>query len=105
MLMLPGHATFRNMSRYSPYHQKRREAPAFMPGRDRRWARRAQCPSAQQDPRSARTLNGRGHGRGGSPGMNAGEDVPQRRPCTLLHALEEGISTTVDIVVVMTTGY
>src|SRR6266702_8601718 len=31
-----------------PY-QKRREAPAFMPGMDRRWARRAQCPRAQQD--------------------------------------------------------
>jgi hypothetical protein len=33
--------------------KKRREAPAFMPGMDRRWARRAQCPRAQQDPRSA----------------------------------------------------
>lgn len=22
MLMLPGHATFRNMSRYSPYHER-----------------------------------------------------------------------------------
>jgi len=38
--------------------QKRREAPAFMPGMDRRWARRAQCPRAQQYPRSARALNG-----------------------------------------------
>src|SRR5437867_13310898 len=57
-------------------HQKRREAPAFMPGMDRRWARRAQCPRAQQDPRSARALNGRGNGRGGSPGIHAGEDVP-----------------------------
>ena len=56
-------------------HQKRREAPAFMPGMDRRWARRAQCPRAQQDPRSARALNGRGTCIGGSPGMNAGEDV------------------------------
>jgi hypothetical protein len=33
--------------------KKRREAPAFMPGMDRRWTRRAQCPRAQQDPRSA----------------------------------------------------
>ena len=45
---------------YTPQHlaekiltKKRREAPAFMPGMDRRWARRAQCPRAQQDPRSA----------------------------------------------------
>ena len=35
------------------FTKKRREAPAFMPGMDRRWARRAQCPRAQQDPRSA----------------------------------------------------
>jgi len=56
--------------------QKRREAPAFMPGRDRRWARRAQCPRAQQDPRSTRALNGRGNCREGSPGIHAGEDVP-----------------------------
>jgi hypothetical protein len=35
------------------FAKKRREAPAFMPGMDRRWARRAQCPRAQQDPRSA----------------------------------------------------
>src|SRR6266571_6952777 len=58
-------------------HQKRREAPAFMPGMDRRWARRAQCPRAQQDLRSTRALNGRGHCIGGSPGIHAGEDVPQ----------------------------
>src|SRR2546428_2491827 len=57
-------------------HQKRREAPAFMPGMDRRWARRAQCPRAQQDLRSTRALNGRGHCIGGSPGIHAGEDVP-----------------------------
>ena len=38
--------------------QKRREAPAFMPGMDRRWARGAQCPRAQQDPRSTRALDG-----------------------------------------------
>src|SRR6267378_5183839 len=57
-------------------HQKRREAPAFMPGRDRRWARWAQCPRAQQDPRSTRALNGRGNCREGSPGIHAGEDVP-----------------------------
>src|SRR6266571_4197844 len=49
-------------------HQKRREAPAFMPGMDRRWARRAQCPRAQQDLRSTRALNGRGHCIGGCPG-------------------------------------
>src|SRR6266581_1135211 len=59
-------------------HQKRREAPAFMPGMDRRWARRAQCPRAQQDLRSTRALNGRGHCIGGSPGIHAGEDVPHR---------------------------
>jgi len=47
-----------------------------MPGRDRRWARRAQCPRAQQDPRSTRALNGRGNCREGSPGIHAGEDVP-----------------------------
>src|SRR2546425_951691 len=58
------------------FHQKRREAPAFMPGRDRRWARWAQCPRAQQDPRSTRALNGRGNCREGSPGIHAGEDVP-----------------------------
>src|SRR5262249_20763774 len=40
------------------YHQKRREAPSFTAGMDRRWARRAQCPRAQQYPRSARALNG-----------------------------------------------
>src|SRR6266704_2711976 len=57
--------------------QKRREAPAFMPGRDRRWACWAQCPRAQQDPRSTRALNGRGNCREGSPGIHAGEDVPQ----------------------------
>src|SRR2546427_3833330 len=57
-------------------HQKRREAPAFMPGRDRRWACWAQCPRAQQDPRSTRALNGRGNCREGSPGIHAGEDVP-----------------------------
>jgi len=67
--------------RHSPHapvahHQKRREAPAFMPGRDRRWARWAQCPRAQQDPRSTRALNGRGNCREGSPGIHAGEDVP-----------------------------
>src|SRR5712691_3677902 len=55
--------------------KKRREASAFMPGMDRRWARRAQCPRAQQYPRSARALNGRGHCIGGSPGIHAGEDV------------------------------
>src|ERR1700704_2958913 len=60
-------------------HQKRREAPAFMPGRDRRWARWAQCPRAQQDPRSTRALNGRGNCREGSPGIHAGEDVPFSR--------------------------
>src|SRR6266568_5272626 len=60
----------------SPSNQKRREAPAFMPGMDRRWARRAQCPRAQQDLRSTRALNGRGHCIGGSPGIHAGEDVP-----------------------------
>src|SRR5713101_4340973 len=38
---------------FVPFTKKRREAPAFMPGMDRRWARRAQCPRAQQDPRSA----------------------------------------------------
>jgi len=58
------------------FHQKRREAPAFMPGRDRRWARWAQCPRAQQDSRSTRALNGRGNCREGSPGIHAGEDVP-----------------------------
>ena len=42
------------------FHQKRREAPAFMPGMDRRWARRARCPRAQQYLRSTRALNGRG---------------------------------------------
>src|SRR3989442_15837341 len=47
-----------------------------MPGMDRRWARRAQCPRAQQDLRSTRALNGRGHCIGGSPGIHAGEDVP-----------------------------
>ena len=47
-----------------------------MPGMDRRWARRAQCPRAQQDPRSTRALNGRGHCIEGSPGIHAGEDVP-----------------------------
>src|SRR5512145_1953254 len=57
------------------FHQKRREAPAFRPGMDRRWARRAQCPRAQQYPRSTRALNGRRHCRGGSPGIHAGEDV------------------------------
>ncbi len=46
------------------------------PGMDRRWARRAQCPRAQQDLRSTRALNGRGHCIGGSPGIHAGEDVP-----------------------------
>ncbi len=61
-------------------HQKRREAPAFMPGMDRRWARRAQCPRAQQDLRSTRALNGRGHCIGGSPGIHAGEDVPSNVP-------------------------
>ena len=61
-------------------HQKRREAPAFMPGMDRRWARRAQCPRAQQDPRSTRALNGRGHCIEGSPGIHAGEDVPPTIP-------------------------
>src|SRR2546425_13127699 len=61
---------------FSFHHQKRREAPAFMPGMDRRWARRAQCPRAQQDLRSTRALNGRGHCIGGSPGIHAGEDVP-----------------------------
>src|SRR5207245_7382005 len=59
-------------------HQKRREAPAFMPGRDRRWARWAQCPRAQQDSRSTRALNGRGNCREGSPGIHAGEDVPDK---------------------------
>src|SRR3989449_7950448 len=58
------------------FTQKRREAPAFMPGRDRRWACWAQCPRAQQDPRSTRALNGRGNCREGSPGIHAGEDVP-----------------------------
>src|SRR3989442_4210012 len=48
-----------------------------MPGRDRRWARRAQCPRAQQAPRSSRALNGRGNCREGSPGIHAGEDVPE----------------------------
>src|SRR2546425_10628664 len=48
-----------------------------MPGMDRRWARRAQCPRAQQDLRSTRALNGRGHCIGGSPGIHAGEDVPK----------------------------
>src|SRR6266568_9163385 len=66
-------------------HQKRREAPAFMPGMDRRWARRAQCPRAQQDLRSTRALNGRGHCIGGSPGIHAGEDVPKAAG-TLNHA-------------------
>ena len=44
-------------------HQKRREAPGIHAGdEDRRWARRAQCPRAQQrrTPRSTRALNGRG---------------------------------------------
>jgi hypothetical protein len=58
-----------------PYHQKRREAPSFTAGMDRRWARRAQCPRAQQYPRSARALNGRRHCMGGGPGIHAGEDV------------------------------
>src|SRR6266700_6422865 len=82
------HAIVHTLSRYEPpwqggegdeldkavdiYHQKRREAPAFMPGMDRRWARRAQCPRAQQDLRSTRALNGRGHCIGGSPGIHAG---------------------------------
>jgi hypothetical protein len=57
------------------FTKKRREASAFMPGMDRRWARRAQCPRAQQYPRSARALNGRGHCIGGSTGIHAGEDV------------------------------
>src|SRR5215813_5790418 len=64
------------LGQLAPYHQKRREAPAFRPGMDRRWARRAQCPRAQQDPCSTRALNGRGNCRGGSPGIHAGEDVP-----------------------------
>src|SRR6266436_8370808 len=59
--------------------KKRREASAFMPGMDRRWARRAQCPRAQQYPRSARALNGRGHCIGGSPGIHAGEDVHTKK--------------------------
>ena len=77
-LLMARHATrqLKALLGVSVLTQKRREAPAFMPGRDRRWARRAQCPRAQQDPRSARALNGRGHGRGGSPGIHAGEDVP-----------------------------
>src|SRR4030095_9234192 len=65
--------------------KKRREAPAFMPGMDRRWARRAQCPRAQQDPRSACGLNGRGNGRGGSPGIHAGEDVPEMCARSTVH--------------------
>src|SRR4030095_11730861 len=67
------------------FTKKRREAPAFMPGMDRRWARRAQCPRAQQDPRSARALNGRGNGRGGSPGIHAGEDVPEMCARSTVH--------------------
>src|SRR3989441_3960934 len=54
-----------------------------MPGRDRRWACWAQCPRAQQDPRSPRALNGRGNCREGSPGIHAGEDVPVLTRCGL----------------------
>jgi hypothetical protein len=43
----------KHMASGAGFTKKRREAPAFMPGMDRRWARRAQCPRAQQDPRSA----------------------------------------------------
>jgi hypothetical protein len=71
---LAGHRDW-DSDRSGGHHQKRREAPAFRPGMDRRWARRAQCPRAQQDPRSTRALNGRGNCRGGSPGIHAGEDV------------------------------
>src|SRR6266567_7424678 len=74
-------------------HQKRREAPAFMPGRDRRWARWAQCPRAQQDPRSTRALNGRGNCREGSPGIHAGEDVPRMNggkcSCTTCNSVKQ----------------
>src|SRR4030095_316528 len=63
------------LGQLAPYHQKRREAPSFTAGMDRRWARRAQCPRAQQYSRSARALNGRKHFIGGGPGIHAGEDV------------------------------
>lgn len=56
-------------------HRKAREAPSFTAGRDRRWARRAQCPRAQQYPRSAQALKGRGSCIGGSSNLQVGEDV------------------------------
>src|SRR6266702_8524251 len=81
MLAWQGQGIYGKMTQLArAYHQKRREAPAFMPGRDRRWARWAQCPRAQQDPRSTRALNGRGNCREGSPGIHAGEDVPAPAP-------------------------
>src|SRR6266700_7749040 len=82
-----------------PFHQKRREAPAFMPGRDRRWARWAQCPRAQQDSRSTRALNGRGNCREGSPGIHAGEDVPSDATRSLwdLDMLESILNETLDL--------
>jgi nicotinamidase-related amidase len=67
-----------------------------MPGMDRRWARRAQCPRAQQYPRSARALNGRGHCIGGSPGIHAGEDVHNIETLILMgHATSGVILSTV----------
>src|SRR4030095_16578471 len=66
---------------------------------DRRWARRAQCPRAQQYSRSARALNGRRHCMGGGPGIHAGEDVHAGMDAVLLWGsaalvLVRGLSST-----------
>ncbi len=58
-----------------PVTKKRREAPSFTAGRDRRWARRARCPSGQSDPGGSRALNGRGEHGSGGPVLQGGEDV------------------------------
>ena len=55
--------------------KKRREAPSFTAGMDRRWARRARCPSDQANPGASRALNGRGEHGGGGPVLQGGEDV------------------------------
>jgi hypothetical protein len=64
------------------FHQKRREAPSFTAGMDRRWARRAQCPRAQQYPRSARALNGEGTAWVEAPAFMPGR-TSTRIPATL----------------------
>ncbi len=59
--------------------KKRREAPSFTAGRERRWARRARCPSGQSDPCGSRALNGRGEHGSGGPVLQGREDVHLRR--------------------------